>query len=294
MAAEASRLVGVDFTSVLRYEPDGSTEIMALSGAPVELAAAVPITLQGELWGTLVVVGRERCLPSTQDRLSRFADLVGTAIAAAESRELLTASRDRVASAADETRRRLQRDLHDGAQQRLVQTIITLKVARDRAASGKAVGEEISEALYHAERANAELRDLVHGILPAALTEGGLRTGLESFLDDVAIPVDLDVTVSRLSAEIETTAYFIVAEALTNVVKHARATRARIGVDSHPGTLVIDVADDGIGGADASAGGGLTGLADRVGAANGILTVTSIPDVGTTVHASLPLTGGQR
>ena len=187
---------------------------------------------------------------------------------------------------ADETRRRLQRDVHDGAQQRLVQTIITLQVTRDRWPRPVPTAA-ISEALFHAERANADLRDLVRGILPHSLTEGGLRTGLESLLDDVPIPVDLYVGVPRLSADTETTAYFVVAEALTNVVKHAHASHAAVDVHLEDEAILVEIADDGVGGVDLSHGSGLMGLSDRVAAADGTLTISSGPG-GTTVRASWP------
>jgi signal transduction histidine kinase len=182
------------------------------------------------------------------------------------------------------------RDVHDGAQQRLVQTVITLKIARDAIARGDAAGDLVGEALYHAERANAELRDLVHGILPAALTRGGLRTGLESLIDDLSIPVDLRLTAPRLPAQTEITIYFVVAEALTNVVKHARASRAEVSVHADGATLRVEVVDDGVGGADPDGGTGLTGLSDRVQAAEGTMTIVSAAGDGTAVRVALPLT----
>jgi signal transduction histidine kinase len=221
--------------------------------------------------------------------LRHLAALAGAAIANAESKAHLTASRARVVATADETRRRLQRDVHDGAQQRLVQTIITLKIARDAIARGETPGREVSEALYHAERANAELRDVVHGILPASLARGGLRTGLESLVSDLSIPVRLSATVPRLPGPIETTVYFFVAEALTNVVKHARASHAEVTVDIDGTTLLAEVRDDGVGGADPAGGSGLTGLSDRIQAADGTLTWTSDAGRGTVVRAALPL-----
>jgi signal transduction histidine kinase len=190
---------------------------------------------------------------------------------------------------ADETRRRLQRDVHDSAQQRLVHTIITLKLARDAISAGGSARELVDEALANAERANAELRNVVRGILPAALTRGGLRTGLESLVADLAVPVDLRVTTPRLSTQTETTAYFIVAEALTNVVKHAQASRATVAVGIEAEHLSITVHDDGCGAADPAHGTGLTGMLDRVEAGEGTLTITSPPGIGTTVHATVPL-----
>lgn len=168
-------------------------------------------------------------------------------------------------------------------------TIIVLKLARAAALAGQSTNELLEEALSNAERASKELRDIVHGILPASLTRGGLRSGLESLLLDLALPVDLTVSAPRLSPQIETTAYFIVAEAITNVVKHAQANRATVDVHVDGSMLIIEIKDDGVGGADATNGSGLTGLLDRVEAGNGTLTVTSRPGAGTVVLAKLPL-----
>ena len=243
------------------------------------------------VWGALTTSAHGSPLPAgTQKRLEQFAELAAAAIANAENKAQLTASRARVVATADEARRRLQRDVHDGAQQRLVQTIITLKLARDAVTGDGPAADLIGEALYHAERANAQLRDLAHGILPAALSQGGLGPGLESLIDDIAVPVQLRLHASRLPIQAETTAYFVVAEALTNVVKHASASRVEVTVELDGGMLSVEVRDDGVGGAHAANGGGLTGLSDRVEAAEGVLTITSAPGSGTTVHASIPIT----
>jgi signal transduction histidine kinase len=179
--------------------------------------------------------------------------------------------------------------VHDGAQQRLVQTVIILKLGRDAAAKGEPTADLINEALRHAERGNAELRELVHGILPASLSRAGLRSGLESLIADISTPVDLESSAPRLPAETETTAYFIVAEALANVVKHAAASRARVRININAPSLIVEVSDDGVGGADATRGSGLTGLQDRVDAAGGTLTIASDLGGGTTLRASLPV-----
>jgi signal transduction histidine kinase len=250
---------------------------------------SVPITVEGSVWGA--VNGRSvgsPLTPGTEDRLTRFAELAAAAIANAQNKEKLTASRARVVATADETRRKLQRDVHDGAQQRLIHAIITLKLARDALAAGRPVGKLVEEALANAQRANSDLRSIVHGILPAALTRGGLHSGLESLVADFSLPVRLHVAVPRLPTEVETTAYFIVAEALTNVVKHACATKAAVSVTTSV-QLEIQVSDDGTGGADPKHGSGLTGLLDRVEANNGTLTITSPLGEGTTLRAQLPL-----
>ncbi len=256
----------------------------------IHSTTAVPIAVEGRVRAMLVASNTE---PLTRDgveaRLAQFADLAAVGIANAETKAKLTASRARVVATADETRRRLQRDVHDGAQQRLVHTIIALRLARDTVADGSPAVELLDEALANAERANDELRDVVHGILPASLTRGGLRAGLESLVADLAVPVELDVTAPRLPAATETTAYFVVAEALTNVVKHAGASSAHVQVDVDGTTLAVEVRDDGVGGADPARGTGLVGLLDRVDAADGTLTVTSPGSVGTTLRATLPL-----
>jgi len=260
-------------------------------GVGVGAAVAVPVVTEGRIWGALTISSPGPPLPDgAEEKLAQFADLAAAAIANAENKSQLTASRARVVATADETRRRLQRDVHDGAQQRLVQTIITLKLARASTIPPGPVANLIGEALYHAERANTELRDLVHGILPVSLSSGGLRVGLESLIGDLALPVHLHMTAPRLPPEIETTAYFFVAEALTNVTKHAHATNTHVAVELHDHTLSIEVRDNGVGGADPRHGTGLIGLSDRVEAANGTLTITSTTS-GTTLCARLPTTG---
>jgi signal transduction histidine kinase len=227
---------------------------------------------------------------ATEERMAQFTELVATAIANANSRAELAASRTRVVATADETRRRIERDLHDGAQQRLTHTVITLKLARR--ALGEADGpvvELVDEALEHAERATAELRDLAHGILPAALSRGGLRAGVETLVSRMRLPVSVDVTAERLPPPIEATAYFIVAEALTNVVKHARARSAQVTACLERGLLRVEVRDDGVGGARLDGSSGLLGLHDRAAAMNGQLTVESPKGGGTVLAATLPI-----
>jgi PAS domain S-box-containing protein len=207
------------------------------------------------------------------------------------SRAELAASRARIVAATDEERRRVVRDLHDGAQARLVHTVITLKIARRAAENGE--GETLgllTEALDNAERATAELRELAHGILPGALTHGGLRTGLDALASRMPLPVEIDASVGRLPAAVEATAYFIVAEALTNVAKHARANRAEVTARVDDGTLAVHVRDDGMGGAR-SDGSGLLGLADRLAALDGQLRVECPTDGGTLIAAAIPIGG---
>ena len=252
---------------------------------------ASPVQVGGRIWGTLAVTTTDRPMPTTIERnLGQFADLVAVAIANAESRAQLKASRARVVSAADDSRRRVQRDVHDGAQQRLVQTIITLKLSLQLLRDHDCPGVELVEdSLLHAERASSELRDLVRGILPASLTRGGLRAGIETLSADLPLQVDLDIASSRLPAATETTAYFVVAEALTNVVKHARASAAEVRAEVHGDVLELLVRDDGVGGAQEGRGTGLTGLFDRIEAGDGSLVIDSPPGGGTAVVARLPI-----
>jgi PAS domain S-box-containing protein len=203
----------------------------------------------------------------------------------------LRASRVRIVQAADAARRRIERDLHDGAQQRLVSLAIEIRLARSRvekdpAAAGpflERLGDELAEA-------SAELRELARGIHPAVLTDRGLAPAIAALAARAPVPVEVvDLPGDRLPAEIETTAYFTVAEALTNVAKYADASHATVRVACEGDDVVVEVADDGVGGARASDGTGLRGLADRIGACDGSLSVTSPPGDGTLVRAVLPL-----
>jgi signal transduction histidine kinase len=254
-------------------------------------AVASPITVAGRLWGALVAGTKRHPLPAdTEDRMANFTELVGIVIANAESRAELIASRARVVAAGDEARRRMQRDLHDGAQARMVSTVMALKLARRELgdATGPAV-ELVDEALVQAESANRELRELAHGILPSALTRGGLGAAIGALVSRVHLPVSVAVTVGRLPAPVEATAYFIVAEALTNATRHARASSVQIAVVVDGGVLRLEVRDDGDGGARSDRGSGLVGLGDRAAALNGELRVESPPGVGTVVAATLPI-----
>jgi signal transduction histidine kinase len=254
-------------------------------------AVASPIVVDGRLWGTVVASSKREPLPAdSEHRMANFTELVGLVIANAESRAELTASRARVVAAADEARRRIQRDLHDGAQQRLVSTVIALKLARQALGDvPEPAGALIDEALANADGATRELRELAHGILPSALSNGGLRAGIDALITRVNVPVSVDVTAERLPAALEATAYFIVAEALTNTVKHAHAGRAQIAAVVDGGVMRLVVRDDGVGGARSDGGSGLLGLRDRVAALNGELHIQSRPGEGTVVAATLPI-----
>jgi signal transduction histidine kinase len=250
--------------------------------------------VEGRVWGVIAAGSvLEQPLPAdTESRLMQFTELVATAVANAESRAALAASRARIVAAADHSRREIERDLHDGAQQRLVHAVIVLKLALRALSNGDATaGELVAEALRHAEEANSELRELAHGILPAALTRGGLRAGVEALVSRVSLPVSVDIVVERLPAGVEATAYFVVSEALTNVVKHACAEGAGVTARAEGGELRVEVRDDGIGGASGGDTTGLGGLEDRVSALGGRLVLESPPGGGTRVCALLPVSG---
>ncbi len=207
--------------------------------------------------------------------------------------EALRASRARLVEAGDAERRRLTRDLHDGAQQRLVALMIELQLARETFDSNPEGAKQLVDSAFaNAQEAVKELRDLAAGIHPAVLSQRGLDAALESLASRSAVPVELDSALpERLPSPVETAAYFVVAEALTNVAKYAHATHARVEVRRENGHAVIDIRDDGVGGAQAGEGTGLSGLGDRVGALDGTLEVTSPQGDGTLVRATHPPTG---
>jgi signal transduction histidine kinase len=261
-------------------------------------SAGSPIVVEGRLWGALFVHAMQTHEPvrrDTETRLTAFTELVAAAVANAERREALGASRARIVAAADETRRRIERDLHDGTQQRLVSLGLELRAAQ------AAVPPELVEL----ERALArvgdglasvfdELREIAHGIHPAILSEGGLELAIKALCRRSAVPVSLDVHAERrLPVPVEVAAYYVVSEALTNTAKHAHASVVHVELDTQGATLRLAIRDDGIGGADPGQGSGLVGLSDRIEALGGTLEVTSPAGSGTTLRIEVPV-GGQR
>ena len=203
----------------------------------------------------------------------------------------VAASRSRIVAAGDDERRRIERDLHDGAQQRLVTIALALRLTEARMGPGAdpATREAVTQAVKDLSEAIGELRDLARGIHPAVLSEAGLHTALGSLLDRSPLPARLDVRLAEEPpAAVAAAAYFAISEALTNVLKHARATDVLVEVTDSDGTLRILVIDDGVGGVDPRAGSGLRGLADRIDAAGGTLSVTSPPTGGTRLEVCLP------
>ena len=250
-------------------------------------AVAAPIFLSGRLWGAMIVssVVAEPFPHGAEQRIADFAELAAQALANAQARADLAASRARIVQAGDAERRRLERNLHDGAQQRLVSLALMLRLAArrhpDDAELGLA-GEELSHALK-------ELRELARGIHPAVLTERGLEPAVRALADRAPLPVELDVCIhERLPDPVEAAAYYVVAEALTNVAKYARASEVTVELGRGNGHACIEVRDDGIGGAVAGKGSGLRGLADRVEALGGRLVLESPAGAGTTLRAEIP------
>ena len=292
VAEEVEQLLDAQSTTIRRLEPDGTTTIVASSGSAtgIRRTLEVPITVEGSHWGSITAgTRREQFPPGAEQRMAEFTELAGTAIANAESRSELTASRARVVAASDETRRQIERDLHDGAQARLVHTVITLKLAQQALLNDAGDAPAlVAEALDHAERATVELRELVQGILPPVLTRSGLRAAVRTLADRIPVPVEMTVDTDRLPPAVEATAYFVLAEALTNVAKHSRASHAAVTARVDDGLLQIRVRDDGVGGAQPE-GHGIVGLADRLAALDGQLRVESPAGGGTLVAADIPL-----
>jgi signal transduction histidine kinase len=260
----------------------------------IRSSVGCPVVVEGRLWGVIAASSKREGAfpPETELQIGEFTDLVATAIANADSRAELIASRARIVAAADEARRRIRRDLHDGGQQRLVHALITMKLARRSLEEGDAKTEElIDEALEHTEGAVEALRELSHGILPSVLTRGGLHAGLEAAVARMALPVDVDVGEERFPPGIEATAYFVVGEALTNVVKHSGAERAEVSARAAEGMLRVEIRDDGVGGATPAGGSGLVGLRDRVAALAGTFEIESPPGGGTRIVMMLPVPG---
>jgi signal transduction histidine kinase len=251
---------------------------------------AGPIVVEGNLWGVIAVVDtHERLSPDAEERLQKFTELVATAVANAESRAELAASRARVIATADDARRRIERDLHDGAQQRMV----TLAVALRRAQAKRDVDELRADVTRVAEgltTAAEELRDLSRGIHPAVLTEGGLSPALKALGRRSPVRVKLDLRHDgRLPEQVEVAVYYTMSEALTNASKHAGATYVSVSLSVQEDTLHLSIRDDGIGGADPTLGSGLIGLSDRIQALGGTIELESPPGKGTRLDAEIPV-----
>jgi signal transduction histidine kinase len=261
-------------------------------GHEIGLAASVgvPISVEGRLWGAVSVAFAGEPLPAgTEARLAGFTELVATAIANAQAQAEVAASRARIVAAADETRRRIERDLHEGVQQRLVTQALLLSGIRDRVPAD--VRADVDQVRDELAATRQELRDICQGVHPAIVVEAGLRAAIRALARRSPLPVRVQMPVGdRLPGSWEVTAYYVAAEAFTNAAKHANASAVDILIEQADGTLRVQVRDDGAGGADASRGSGLTGLRDRVEAVGGSMTVDSPPGAGTVLTVLLPVT----
>jgi signal transduction histidine kinase len=274
-----------------------------LSGPVVELAnrlgatprstVGAPIVVAGRVWGVILASSTRsgRFPVDAEARLLRFAELVATAISSAVGRAELAASRARIVAAGDETRRRIERDLHDGAQQRLVALAMELRAAETKIPSElDELRAELSHMASGLAAALKDLQDIGRGIHPAVLSRGGLGPALRNLCRRAAVPVELEARLAgRLPQSVEVAAYYVVSEALTNVAKHARASVASVAVEVSDGYLRLAIRDDGAGGADPRRGSGLVGLRDRVDALGGTIVVESPAGAGTSVLVALPV-----
>jgi signal transduction histidine kinase len=263
----------------------------------VRSVVGAPVNVAGRLWGaTMAVSYRPFSFPQgTERRIADFAELVTAALANVDAREQLAASRARLVEAGYEERRRLERDLHDGAQQELVGIVLGLRLAQQKLPGAPAEARKlVDEALERAQAGIRDLRELAAGIHPSVLTDRGLGAALEALASRSPVPVELETVESEgLPASVATTAYFLVAEALTNAAKHARCEHVDVSVWVEGEWAVAQVRDDGVGGADPTAGSGLRGLADRVAALGGWLEIESPPGEGTTIRARIANSGAE-
>jgi signal transduction histidine kinase len=255
-------------------------------------SVGVPIWVEGRLWGVISAVSRSESLPAdAEERLAGFTELAAAALANSDAQAALTASRARIVAAADQTRRRVERDLHDGAQQRLVSLALHLRRVQTAVPPGTEwLAEGLEAAIGAATGVQEKLREISHGLHPAILTEGGLRPALRALARRSAVQVTVDVQLAtRLAEPVEMAAYYAVSEALANTARHASASTAQVEVAADESLLRVLVRDDGCGGADFGSGRGLTGLKDRVEAFGGRISLRSPPGAGTTLEIALPL-----
>jgi PAS domain S-box-containing protein len=273
-----------DYTSL----PGETAEMMQRVGYRSTVSA--PIVVAGLLWGAVTVTSTEVLPPDSESRLGAFCELVSLAVASAQAREDLQRSRARLVRAGDEQRRKFERNLHDGAQQRLVALALTLRVVRAKlSAAPEEADELLGQATAELDDALSELRELARGLHPVLLTDHGLRPALVRLAERTSVSVELDVPDRRFPEDVEATAYYVASEALVNVAKHAEATAAHVVVTADGDSLRIEITDDGKGGADPALGTGILGLRDRAEAAGGSLVVISRPGIGTVVTGVLPL-----
>ncbi|MEY2477695.1 MAG: hypothetical protein QOG87_3010 [Actinomycetota bacterium] len=282
-----------------RADIDGSTLSSddSTSGVVPTCAVGAPVIVEGTLWGAIVAswTGQSPVPGLTEEHIAEFTELVASAVANTESRAELTASRARVVAAADETRRRIERDLHDGTQQRLVSLAIGLRAAE------ASIPPELSDLRMQLSRAAtglveavADLQEISRGIHPAVLARGGLVPALKTLARRSAVPIELDLSVQeRLPEAVEVAVYYVASEALTNATKHARASVVHVELQADLLAVRLSVRDDGVGGADATKGSGLIGLRDRVEALGGKIEIASAAETGTSLFLTIPLASTQ-
>jgi len=329
VAKEVGALCSTDMVGILRFGPDGEATLMGRRGMPHEpgargklparsaaasvqrtghaarvdvdgttaldqSAVSAPIVVNGHLWGVIGVARHERLPADTEQRVAGFTELVATAIANAETQAQLTASRARIVATADETRRRIERNLHDGAQQRLVTLTLQLRTAQATVPAGlDGLAAELGRVATGLTSTLDDLREYARGIHPAILTERGLVPALRALARRSPVPVALDLRAAeRLPERIEITAYYVVSEALDNAAKHANATAVRVAVEAAGGVVRLSVSDNGAGGVEPARSSGVVGLRDRVEATGGTLIVQSRPGEGTRLIAELPADAG--
>jgi signal transduction histidine kinase len=275
-----------------RYEDLAGPIIERMTSHGYGSATAAPIKLGGAVWGALVAAGaRGAPLPvGAERRLADFAELVAQALANADAYRKLADSRARVVEATDSERRRLERNLHDGAQQRLVSLALQLQLVKTALRKDPSAAQSLlSEANIELEHALAELRELARGIHPGALTTHGLHPALDALAKRAPVPVRVTrIPRERLPEPVEVAIYYLVAEATTNVAKYAQATHATVAVERANGTVIVVVSDDGVGGAQPRSGTGLVGLTDRIEALGGRLHIDSPHGRGTRLSAEIP------
>jgi signal transduction histidine kinase len=259
----------------------------------IRSSVGCPVVVAGRLWGVIAASSRsdEPFPAQTESQMAEFTELVATAIANAENEAELRASRARIVAAADLSRRRIERDLHDGVQQRVVSLALRLRAAASRIPSGlDEVEEELAQVGTGFGDLLEDLREISRGLHPAILAEGGLEPALKTLARRSPIPVDVDVqVVGRLPDRFEVAAYYAVSEVLTNAAKHSQASIVRVKVQARDDKLYVHVRDDGIGGADPGGGSGLVGLRDRIEALGGTLSLRSPHGEGTSLDIELPL-----
>jgi signal transduction histidine kinase len=270
----------------------GGENVRRFREGGVRSSVGAPVQLRERVWGLLGVYSMHRRIPAdTEARLADFAALVASALANVQAWSELEASRVRIISAADEARRRVERNLHDGAQQRIVALgYRTRLLAQSQAAQTTGLDAELRSLVVDLDGVLEELRSIASGLHPAALSHGGLAPALRTLARRSPVPMELDVRLPEGVAEsVEVAAYYVVAESVTNTTKHADASRIDVTVELRDGRLWLCVRDDGVGGADPACGSGLVGLNDRIEAYGGTMTLVSPSGEGTTLVVQLPL-----